>query len=202
MVSPSPSGAGQRAAFLPSIFSASASRNAGVEELIEIGGDPVGVGDDAVAHAEGALGRLDQAVDVLEAFGLRDAQAVEQRKDDQRGQALRRRRRVVERAGLRSRTLSGSATTGFVLLKIGARHRAADALQVGGDLAADIAAVEIVEPGLAEMVERVGEGALLELARRPPAACRRAGRLAESPRASSSSAYFSTVSRAWLRVTV
>ena len=36
----------------------------------EIAVDSVGVGDKAVAHAEGALGGLDQAVDVLEAFGL------------------------------------------------------------------------------------------------------------------------------------
>ena len=31
----------------------------------------VRIGDDAVAHAEGALGRFDEAVHVLEAFGLR-----------------------------------------------------------------------------------------------------------------------------------
>ena len=42
----------------------------GVEKLVEIAGDLVGVGDDAVAHAKGALGRLDQAVDVLEALRL------------------------------------------------------------------------------------------------------------------------------------
>ena len=31
---------------------------------------PRRIGDDAVAHAEGALGRLDQTVDVIEALGL------------------------------------------------------------------------------------------------------------------------------------
>ena len=33
---------------------------------------PVGIGDDAVADAQRALGRLDQAVDMIEALGLRD----------------------------------------------------------------------------------------------------------------------------------
>ena len=55
-------------------------------------------------------------------------------------------------------TLSGSAIDRVKLLQIGARHRAADALQIGGDLAADIAAIEIVEPGGAELFERGGEG--------------------------------------------
>ena len=72
---------------------------------------------------------------------------------------MRRRRRVVERAGPIV-TLSGSATVASIVLEIGARHRAADALQIGGDLAADVAAIEIVEPGLGEVVEGRGEGRL------------------------------------------
>ena len=91
------------------------------------------------------------------------AQPLEQREDDQRGQPLRRRRRVVERAGARSCTLSGSAILASIFFQIGARHRAADALQIGGDLAADIAAIEIVEPGLRELLERRGERRLLQL---------------------------------------
>ncbi len=75
----------------------------GREEAIEIDGDAVGIGDDAVAHPEGALGRFHQAVDVLECFGLLHAQAVENAKDDERSQPLRRRRRVIERAGLNRR---------------------------------------------------------------------------------------------------
>ena len=86
--------------------------------------------------------------------------------------------------------------------QIGARHRTADALQIGGDLAADVAAIEVVEPGLREMLERVGEFALLE----PRAGLRRFAvdeeGLHEARRASSSSGSFSAVSRAWLRVTV
>src|SRR5262249_35950084 len=46
--------------------------------------------------------------------------------------------------------------------EIGARHRAANAVEIASDLAADIAAVEIVEPGVGEMLERRGERCLLE----------------------------------------
>ena len=59
----------------------------------------LGIGDRAVAHAQRALCRLDQPVHVIETFRLLDAEPVEQREDDQRGEPLRRRRRVVERAG-------------------------------------------------------------------------------------------------------
>ena len=109
-----------------------------------------------VAHAERALGRLDQTMDVLEALRLRDAQALEQREDHERGESLRRRRRIVERAGLRrdaERLSDGRA----IFFQIGARHRAADALEIGGNLAPDIAAIEIVKPGMGELLERRGK---------------------------------------------
>ncbi len=60
------------------------------------------------------------------------------------------------------RTDSGSATYGAIVFKIGARHRAADAFQIGGDLAADIAAIEIVEPGMAQMIERCANAVCLQ----------------------------------------
>ena len=44
------------------------------------------IGDDAVAHAERALGRLDQAVHVIEALRLGDAQPL----DTARGSSARR----------------------------------------------------------------------------------------------------------------
>ena len=50
---------------------------------------------------------------------------------------------------------------GFEFLQIGARHRTADAFQIGGDFAADVATIEIVEAGMAEMFECVGELRLL-----------------------------------------
>ena len=122
-----------------------------------------GIGDDAVAHAKRPLGRLDQPVDVLEAFRLRDAKALEQRQDDERGEPLRRRRRVVERARLErhaQRLGHGCA----ILREVGPRHRAVDALEIGRDLAPDIAAIEIVETRTGEMIEGGGERALPERA--------------------------------------
>ena len=50
-----------------------------------------------------------------------------------------------------------------MLFQIRAGDRRADALQIGSDLAADIAAIEIAEPGFGEMLQRGGEGGLLEL---------------------------------------
>jgi hypothetical protein len=130
--------------------------------MVEIAVDLVRIGDETIAHAEGALGDFDQTMDVLEAFGLADAQAIEQRQDHQRRQALRGRRRVVERAGS-DRDAERLGNLGLVFLQIGARHRTADALEIGGNLAADVAAVEIAEAGLRELIERGGKGGLLEL---------------------------------------
>ncbi len=100
-------------------------------------------------------------MDVVEALGLRYAQALEQAEDDERGQPLRGRRRVVERAR-RQRQRERLAQLGAIVLEVAPRDRAADALEVGGDLAADVAAIEVVEPGVGEVVERVGERALAE----------------------------------------
>ena len=59
-------------------------------------------------------------------------------------------------------TRSGSASVRFVALQIVARQRAADAFEIGGDLAADVAAIEIVEAGMGEMRQRFGKSLLLE----------------------------------------
>ena len=74
---------------------------------------------------------------------------------------MRRRWRIVERAGL-DRDAERLGNLGSKFFQIGARHRAADTFEIGGDLAANIAAVEIVEPGLCEMVEGRGESGLFE----------------------------------------
>ena len=110
---------------------------------------------------EGALGRLDQPVDVIEAFALRDAQALEQRENHQRREALGRRRAVERGAGIepgRQRLGERGAAAG----EVGTRDRAADAREVAGDLASDVAAVEIVEPGMGEMIQRRGQRRLPE----------------------------------------
>ena len=49
----------------------------------------------------------------------------------------------------------------------------ADALQIGGDLAPDVAAIEIVEPGVRELRERVGEARHAARSRPLRPACRR-----------------------------
>ena len=49
----------------------------------------------------------------------------------------------------------------MIALQIVAGDGTADAFQVCGDLAADVAAIEIVEPGLRQMRKRRGEGFLL-----------------------------------------
>ena len=46
---------------------------------------------------------------------------------------------------------------GPVVFEIGARDRAADPVEIGGDLAADIAAIEVVETGIGELIEGGGE---------------------------------------------
>ncbi len=119
-------------------------------------GEVIEIGDDPVAHQEGALGRLDQPVDMGEAFRLGDAELVEDRQDQQRRQPLRGRRRGPQFhiGELHAQRRAGGGAIG---LEIGAGDRAAGALEVGGDLAADIAAVIIVEPGAGELFQRVGE---------------------------------------------
>jgi hypothetical protein len=46
-------------------------------------GQTIGIGDDAVAHAKCTLGRLDQPMDVMKAFGLFDREPFEQGKQQQ-----------------------------------------------------------------------------------------------------------------------
>ena len=85
-----------------------------------------------------------------------DAEPLVDAEDEEGGEPLRRRREIVEgdRRQPQRQRLDGARAEG---LQVAARDGAADPLQVGGDLAADIAAIEIVEPGSREMGERVGE---------------------------------------------
>src|SRR5581483_9629020 len=92
------------------------------QEAIEIDSDPIRIGDEAIAYAEGALGRFDETVDVIEALRLAHPQALVEREDDQGRQALRRRRCVVERADAEpdAERLSDNR---LVILEIGACDR-------------------------------------------------------------------------------
>ena len=62
-----------------------------------------------------------------------------------------------------SSTLQRLGERGAIARQILARQRAADAVEIGGDLAPDIAAIEIVEAGMGEVRQRFGKRRLLEL---------------------------------------
>ena len=154
-----------------------------------------------VADGEGALRRLDQPVD--------DARSC------RRGSTPSRSNRprmisdarpcvgggVLKIVASASRSDSGLTSRASCLREVGTGHRAADLLEVGGDRRADVAAVEIVEAGMGELLERVGEPLLRPCARRPPAACRRPGNARRSPEPAASSSRCSAVIRACERLT-
>ena len=121
----------------------------------------VRIGHDAIAHAQRALGRLDQSVDVVEAFGFGHAQAREQREDHQRSDALRRRLGVVDRPG-RQFDMQRVGERRVIARDVLALDRTADAFEVGRHLASDVAAVKIVEAGMGKVRQRRGERLLLE----------------------------------------
>ncbi len=76
---------------------------------------------------------------MIETFRLGDAQPLVKRKDDQGGEALGWRWRVVERAGVEGRAQWLFHCCG-IFFQVRAGDRAADAVEVAGDLAPDIAA--------------------------------------------------------------
>ena len=89
---------------------------------------------------------------MLEVLGARNPQPREQAENDERSKPLGRGRQVVDRAGVdpehqRLRDLGADR------LDVGAGDRTADPREIGGDLAADVAAIEIVEPDIREMIE-------------------------------------------------
>ena len=105
---------------------------------------------------KGALHRLDQPVVVLDRLAAPDAEPLVNAEDEERREPLGRRREVVQARGLELHR-ERLDHAGPERLEVAARDRAADRLEVGGDLAPDVAAVEILEPGAGEMRERVGE---------------------------------------------
>ncbi len=121
-----------------------------VEHAVERVREIIRIGDDAVAHAQAALGRFDQAVDMIEAFRVTHVQPREQGQDHQRHDALGRRVGVVD-SGRRQRDAQRFGQRRSIALQIGARDRAMDAFEIGGNLAPDVAAIKIVEPGLRQM---------------------------------------------------
>ena len=82
-----------------------------------------------------------------------------------------RRRRRIEDGAIIERHRERLGEGGAAALQVGARERAADAIEIAGNLAPDIAAIEVVEPGMGEMLERRRKRRLFER-------CARIGRLA------------------------
>ncbi len=121
-----------------------------VEHAVERVREIIRIGDEAVAHAQAAFGRLDQAVNMIEAFRFTHVQPREQGQDHERNDPLGWRVRVVDRAG-RQRDAQRLGQRRPITLQIEARDRAMDAFEIGGDLAPDVAAVKVVEAGLRQM---------------------------------------------------
>ena len=115
--------------------------------------ETAGVGKDAVAGAERTLGRFDEAVNVIEAFRFGHAKARKQGEDHQRGDALGRRVGVVDRA-CREIEPQRLAERRFIVGEIRARDGTADLIEIGCDLAADIAAVEVIKAFQGEVPQR------------------------------------------------
>src|SRR5690606_25019931 len=109
-----------------------------------------------VAQDESALRRLDEAVQILKALSLRGAEPLEDAEDDKCDEPRCRRRRVIERAApeLERKRL---APQGAICLQVAPHDRAADPLEIGGDLPPDIPAIEVVEPDARELLERLGK---------------------------------------------
>ena len=130
------------------------------------------IGDLGIADGIGPFCRLDQAVDVVEALPPRHFQAIEQTENDERGDALRRRWRIEERRifeAKRQRLAQPRPVSG----EIGSRNRSARRFEVGGNFDRDVSAIEILEAGATEVIERVGEPLLFERANQPREPCPR-----------------------------
>ncbi len=117
--------------------------------------------DDAVAHQERLLRGLDQAVQIREALGFGAAQPIEHAEDDERGQSLRRRRRVVHGPAAQGDS-QRRRFHGPVCRKVRRRHRASDSRQLGRAGRPDLAAVEVIQPGMGQALQRIGEPRLPE----------------------------------------
>ena len=119
-------------------------------------GHGAGIADDAITHEKGLLGGFDDAVQISEVVGLLDVQAIEQREDHQRCEALGGRWKVIELAAA-DLDRQRRAALRFVGGKIGGGDGGADAGEVSGEIAGDAAVVEIIGAVGGETIERVGQ---------------------------------------------
>ena len=74
---------------------------------------------------------------------------------------MRRGRRIVERARLR-RDAERLIDYCAIVFHVSARDWTADAIEIGGDLAPNVAPVKIVKPGMGELLKRRGKRCLLQ----------------------------------------
>ena len=123
-----------------------------------------------VAQEKGALGRLDDQVDMRETVRLLVLQTepVDQPEDHQRGRALGRRRHVVDRAAGEIDRERGQALCP-VAGEVVRIHRRAERREVGRDTPREPAPVEAVESVAGQRAQRFGERRVAE----PAAGCRR-----------------------------
>ncbi len=120
------------------------------------------IGHHPVADGEGALDGLDQSVVVLRRLAVLHVQPFEHPEDQERGQPLARRRQVVD-GRMPQPDRQGLHHPGAVTFQVLAGDGALDPLQIRGDLASHIAAVEIGQARMGEPVEGIGELEALSL---------------------------------------
>jgi len=80
---------------------------------------------------------------------------------------------VFHKRADRQRNRERRSLGGAAALEVGARDRAADAIEIGRDLAPDVAAIEIIEPDMSELLERCGERRRVQPRGPAGAVCRR-----------------------------
>src|SRR5262245_36541070 len=99
---------------------------------------------------------------MLEAFGPWRADLIEDGKDQERGEALRGRRHVVNRAGAQARA-QGRYDLRLVRFEIGKPQRAACSLEVARHAARDVAIIEVGKARVGKASQGAGELGLKEL---------------------------------------
>ncbi len=133
----------------------------GRQPVTPSGGHRRGVAEMRVAEDEGPLRRFDEAVDVSEAVRFGDAEPLENAEDHHRGNALRGRRHVEDRAGFQLERQSLHPMCGKCF-QVGKTQGAARRLQPVRQQPREIAAIEIVRPDIDDLRERVGKLGLFE----------------------------------------
>ena len=171
-VSPRLTGCGHGSARAPIDRRRQPVERRGREVAARIDGHVRRVGDMRVAHHERLLGRLDEPMHVVEAVGVADAEAIEQAEDHHRREALRRRRHAIGRAVLQPHRQRRRPRARDGVARSASRSGLPAASRSARHAAREIAAIEVVEAGAREMIERSGELAAAGTARRSRAGCR------------------------------